>query len=141
MNINTNYENLEQSYLFSTVAKKVSEFTQNNPDKKVIRLGIGDVTLPLCKAVVKALHNAVDEMGVQATFRGYGPEQGYDFLREAVQRYYKSHNVELDLDEIFISDGAKSDLGNILDLLAKENTVLVPDPVYPVYGDTNVMAG
>ena len=141
MNINTNFDNLEQSYLFSTVAKKVNEFTTNNPDKKVIRLGIGDVTLPLCKAVVEALHKAVDEMGVQASFRGYGPEQGYDFLREAVQKYYKSHNVALDLDEIFISDGAKSDLGNILDLFAKDNTVLVPDPVYPVYVDTNVMAG
>lgn len=141
MNINTNYDNLEQSYLFSTVAKKVNEFSTQNPDKKIIRLGIGDVTLPLCKAVVEALHKAVDEMGVQATFRGYGPEQGYDFLREAVQKYYKSHNVELDLDEIFISDGAKSDLGNILDLFAKDNTVLVPDPVYPVYVDTNIMAG
>ena len=141
MNINTNFDNLEQSYLFSTVAKKVNEFTAKNPDKKVIRLGIGDVTLPLCKAVVEALHKAVDEMGVQASFRGYGPEQGYDFLREAVQKYYKSHNVALDLDEIFISDGAKSDLGNILDLFAKDNTVLVPDPVYPVYVDTNVMAG
>ncbi len=141
MNINTNYNNLEQSYLFSTIAKKVSEYVQNNPDKKVIRLGIGDVTLPLCKAVTDALHKAVDEMGVQSTFRGYGPEQGYDFLREAVQGYYKKHNVNLELDEIFISDGAKSDLGNILDLFAKDNTVLVPDPVYPVYVDTNIMAG
>ncbi len=141
MNINTNYDNLEQSYLFSTIAKKVNEYISNNPDKKVIRLGIGDVTLPLCKAVTDAMHKAVDEMGVQSTFRGYGPEQGYDFLREAVQGYYKKHNVELDLDEIFISDGAKSDLGNILDLFAKDNTVLVPDPVYPVYVDTNIMAG
>lgn len=141
MNINENYLNLEQSYLFSTVAKKVNEFSKNNPDKKIIRLGIGDVTLPLCKAVVDAMHKAVDEMGVQETFRGYGPEQGYDFLREAVQKYYKSHNVELELDEIFISDGAKSDIGNILDLFAKDNTVLVPDPVYPVYVDTNIMAG
>ena len=141
MNINENYLNLEQSYLFSTVAKKVNEFSKNNPDKKIIRLGIGDVTLPLCKAVVDAMHKAVDEMGVQETFRGYGPEQGYDFLREAVQKYYKTHNVELELDEIFISDGAKSDLGNILDLFAKENTVLVPDPVYPFYVDTNIMAG
>ena len=141
MNINENYQNLEESYLFSTVAKKVNEFIQKNPDKKVIRLGIGDVTLPLCKAVVDALHKAVDEMGIQATFRGYGPEQGYDFLREAVQRYYLKRNVQLELDEIFISDGAKSDLGNILDIFSKDNTVLVPDPVYPVYVDTNVMAG
>ena len=141
MNINANYENLEQSYLFSTIAKKVNEFSNAHPDAKIIRLGIGDVTLPLCNAVIKAMHNAVDEMGNQSTFRGYGPEQGYDFLRTAVQGYYKTHNVDLELDEIFISDGAKSDLGNILDLFAKENTVLVPDPVYPVYVDTNVMAG
>ena len=141
MNINTNYDNLEQSYLFSTIAKKVSEYSKSNPDKKIIRLGIGDVTLPLCKAVTDAMHRAVDEMGIQATFRGYGPEQGYDFLRTAVQSYYKSHSVQLELDEIFISDGAKSDLGNILDLFATNNTVLVPDPVYPVYVDTNIMAG
>ena len=141
MNLNKNYENLEQSYLFSTIAKKVNEFIANNPDKKVIRLGIGDVTRPLCKAVTDAMHKAVDEMGAQATFRGYGPEQGYDFLRCAVQNYYKKHNVELELDEIFISDGAKSDLGNILDLFDKDNTVLVPDPVYPVYVDTNIMNG
>lgn len=141
MKINENYANLEQSYLFSTIAKKVNEYAAQNPDKKVIKLGIGDVTLPLCKAVTEALHKAVDEMGVQATFRGYGPEQGYDFLRKAVQEYYAKRNVELELDEIFISDGAKSDLGNILDLFSKDNTVLVPDPVYPVYVDTNVMAG
>lgn len=141
MNINKNYDNLEQSYLFSTVAKKVNEFSLKFPDKKIIRLGIGDVTLPLCKSVVAAMHKAVDEMGVQATFRGYGPEQGYDFLREAVAKYYSKKNINLDLDEIFISDGAKSDLGNILDLFDVNNTVLVPDPVYPVYVDTNVMAG
>lgn len=141
MNINENYFNLEESYLFSTVAKKVNEFIQNNPDKKVIRLGIGDVTLPLCKAVIEAMHKAVDEMAKKETFRGYGPEQGYDFLREKVQNYYKKRNVELELDEIFISDGAKSDLGNILDLFSKDNVVLVPDPVYPVYVDTNIMAG
>lgn len=141
MNINENYFNLEESYLFSTVAKKVNEFIQNNPDKKVIRLGIGDVTLPLCKAVIEAMHKAVDEMAKKETFRGYGPEQGYDFLREKVQAYYNKRNVELELDEIFISDGAKSDLGNILDLFSKDNVVLVPDPVYPVYVDTNIMAG
>lgn len=141
MNINKNYENLEQSYLFSTVARKVNEYMSTNPDKKVIRLGIGDVTRPLCKAVIDAMHKAVDEMGVQETFRGYGPEQGYDFLRTAVQGYYKSNNVDLELDEIFISDGAKSDLGNILDLFDKDNVVLVPDPVYPVYVDTNIMNG
>lgn len=141
MKLNTNYDNLEQSYLFSTIAKKVNEFAQNNPDKKIIRLGIGDVTKPLCQSVISAMHKAVDEMGIQETFRGYGPEQGYDFLRIAVQNYYKNHNVNLDLDEIFISDGAKSDLGNILDIFDKDNIVLVPDPVYPVYVDTNIMAG
>ena len=141
MNINENYLNLEQSYLFSTVARKVNEFAKNNPDKKIIRLGIGDVTLPLCKAVIDAMHKAVDEMAHRETFRGYGPEQGYDFLQNAVKNYYKKRNVELEISEIFISDGAKSDLGNILDLFSKDNTVLVPDPVYPVYVDTNIMAG
>ena len=141
MNRNTNYDNLEQSYLFSTIAKKVNEYTGKNPDKKIIRLGIGDVTKPLCQSVISAMHKAVDEMSVQETFRGYGPEQGYDFLRTAIQNYYKKFDVNLELDEIFISDGAKSDLGNILDLFDKDNTVLVPDPVYPVYVDTNIMAG
>ena len=141
MNINENYLNLEESYLFSTVAKKVNEFIQNNPDKKVIRLGIGDVTLPLSKVVIEAMHKALDEMAKKETFRGYGPEQGYDFLREKVQGYYKKRNVELELDEIFISDGAKSDIGNILDIFSKDNVILVPDPVYPVYVDTNIMAG
>lgn len=141
MNINKNYENLEQSYLFSTVAKKVNEFADKHPEAKIIRLGIGDVTRPLCKVVVDAMHKAVEEMGVKETFRGYGPEQGYDFLREAVKGYYANNNVKLELNEIFISDGAKSDLGNILDLFDKDNTVLVPDPVYPVYVDTNIMNG
>lgn len=141
MKLNENYSNLKESYLFSTIAKKVNEFSTANTDKKIIRLGIGDVTLPLCKAVVSAMKSAVDEMGVQSTFRGYGPEQGYDFLKNAIKNYYLEHNVELESDEIFISDGAKSDLGNILDLFDKDNTVLVPDPVYPVYVDTNVMAG
>lgn len=141
MNINTNYQNISDSYLFSTIAKKVNEFVAANPDKKIIRLGIGDVTLPLCKVVVNALKAASEEMGVQETFHGYGPEQGYDFLKTKIQSYYKNNHVELDLDEIFISDGAKSDLGNILDLFAVDNTVMVPDPVYPVYVDTNTMAG
>ncbi len=141
MKRNTNYDNLEQSYLFSTIGKKVNEYTSKNPDKKIIRLGIGDVTKPLCPTVINAMHKAVNEMSVQETFRGYGPEQGYDFLRTAIQNYYKNFSVNLELDEIFISDGAKSDLGNILDLFDKDNTVLVPDPVYPVYVDTNIMAG
>ena len=141
MNLNNNYENLEQSYLFSTIAKKVNDYTQSYPDKKIIRLGIGDVTKPLCKSVIDAMHKAVDEMGNQSTFHGYGPEQGYDFLRLAIQNYYSKRDVKLELDEIFISDGAKSDLGNILDLFSRDNVVLVPDPVYPVYVDTNVMNG
>ncbi|MBQ3311418.1 LL-diaminopimelate aminotransferase [bacterium] len=141
MNINENYKNLEESYLFSTIAKRVSDFSSKHPDVDIIKLGIGDVTLPLCSAVIKALHNAVDEMGYKETFKGYGPEQGYDFLKNSIQDYYKKFNVSLDLNEIFISDGAKSDLGNILDLFDNNNTCLVPDPVYPVYVDTNVMAG
>ncbi len=141
MEVNKNYKNLEASYLFSTIAKKVNEFVEKNPDKKVIRLGIGDVTRPLCKSVVEAMKNAVDEMGTFEGFHGYGPEQGYDFLKEKIQQYYKDKKVDLKLDEIFISDGAKSDLGNILDIFSKENTVLIPDPVYPVYVDTNIMQG
>lgn len=141
MNINKNYLNLEASYLFSTIAKKVSEYSEANPDKNIIRLGIGDVTLPLCNAVVNAMKSAVEEMGVQETFRGYGPEQGYDFLKSTIRDYYAKHNVSLELDEIFISDGAKSDLGNILDILGTDNKVMVQDPVYPVYVDTNIMAG
>ena len=141
MKTNTNYQNIADSYLFSTVAKKVNEFATKYPDKKIIKLGIGDVTLPLCKEVVKALKNASEEMGIKESFHGYGPEQGYEFLKTKLQKYYETHGVNLDNDEIFISDGAKSDLGNILDLFAVDNTVLVPDPVYPVYVDTNIMAG
>ena len=141
MKVNMNYKNIAQSYLFSTVAKKVNEFAANNPDKTIIKLGIGDVTLPLCSAVVEALKSASEEMGCQESFHGYGPEQGYEFLKSSLQGYYKGHGVNLENDEIFISDGAKSDLGNILDLFDKDNTVLVPDPVYPVYVDTNIMNG
>ena len=141
MKTNTNYQNIADSYLFSTVAKKVNEFAAKYPDKKIIKLGIGDVTLPLCTEVVKALKNASEEMGIKESFHGYGPEQGYEFLKTKLQKYYETHGVKLDNDEIFISDGAKSDLGNILDLFAVDNTVLVPDPVYPVYVDTNIMAG
>jgi LL-diaminopimelate aminotransferase len=139
--INANYLNLKESYLFSDIAKKVDAYAAANPAKKVIRLGIGDVTRPLVPAVIDALHKAVDEMGAAQTFRGYGPEQGYGFLQDAVQGYYKSFGVTLDSDEIFISDGAKSDVANITDLFDKANTVLVPDPVYPVYVDTNIMNG
>lgn len=141
MNINQNYGKLEESYLFSTIASRVANFQKQHPQAQIIRLGIGDVTQPLCPAVVQAMSQAVEEMGKKETFRGYGPEQGYDFLRQAICQYYAGHGVTLAEDEVFVSDGAKSDLGNILDLFSKDNTVLIPDPVYPVYVDTNVMAG
>ena len=141
MQINRHFLEVADSYLFSTIAHKVNEYTASNPDKKIIRLGIGDVTRPLAPAVIDALHAAVDDMSKAETFHGYGPEQGYDFLKESLQGYYASHGVKLDLDEIFVSDGAKSDVGNILDIFSTDNLVLVPDPVYPVYVDTNVMAG
>ena len=136
-----NYFNVGESYLFSTIAKKVNEYKEQNPDKEIIRMGIGDVTLPLCKAVTDAMHEAVDEMGNAQTFHGYGPEQGYGFLKSAIKAYYEEKGVTLLEDDIFISDGAKSDLGNILDIFDKDNTALVPDPVYPVYVDTNIMIG
>ena len=141
MEINKNFKQVEDSYLFSTINKKVTAYQTAHPDCNVIRLGIGDVTLPLCDAVVTAMRSAVTEMSKKETFRGYGPEQGYAFLREAIQKYYLRRQVELDADEIFVSDGAKSDIGNILDLFSTNNTVLVPDPVYPVYVDTNKMSG
>jgi LL-diaminopimelate aminotransferase len=139
--LNENYTHLKDSYLFSQVAQKVNEFAKAHPEKKIIKLGIGDVTLPLAPAVVKAMGKAVAEMGVKSTFRGYGPEQGYDFLHEALVKYYASFGVKLDTNEIFVSDGAKSDCGNITDLFDDANVILVPDPVYPVYLDTNIMRG
>lgn len=141
MHFNTHFNDIAQSYLFSTIAQKVAAYSAANSDKTILRLGIGDVTLPLAPAVIDALHGAVDEMSKKETFHGYGPEQGYGFLKESIRGYYRTNGVELEPDEIFISDGAKSDLGNILDIFAADNKVLVPDPVYPVYVDTNVMAG
>lgn len=141
MRINSHYSELKESYLFSDINHKVATFRASHPDPDVIRMGIGDVTLPLCQAAVDAMKEAVDEMGRAETFRGYGPEQGYDFLRDAIVSYYTKKGVALERDEIFVSDGAKSDLGNILDLFDPQNTVLIPDPVYPVYVDTNLMAG
>ena len=141
MQFNTHFNDIAQSYLFSTIAQKVAAYSAANSDKTILRLGIGDVTLPLAPAVIDALHGAVDEMSKKETFHGYGPEQGYGFLKESIRGYYRTNGVELEPDEIFISDGAKSDLGNILDIFAADNKVLVPDPVYPVYVDTNVMAG
>lgn len=141
MKLNQNYFKLEDSYLFSTIAQKVARYKEKHPGQKVISLGIGDVTCPLAAPVVGAMEKAVHEMGEMATFRGYGEEQGYGFLRKAIATYYEGKHVTLHEREIFISDGAKSDLGNILDLFDVDNTVLVPDPVYPVYVDTNIMAG
>ena len=139
--LNENYLSLKESYLFSDIAKRVSAFAAANPGKKIIRLGIGDVTLPLPPAVIAALHEGVEEMGKAETFKGYGPEQGYEFLRQAIADYYARRGVRLALDEIFVGDGAKSDIGNVTDLFALDNVVLVPDPVYPVYVDTNLMDG
>ena len=139
--VNGNYCNLKETYLFADIARKVNAFVAANPERKLIRLGIGDVTKPLAPCVIEAMEKAVQEMGVQATFRGYGPEQGYGFLHEALIKYYASFGVELASDEIFVSDGAKSDCGNITDIFDNSNTILIPDPVYPVYLDTNIMCG
>ena len=139
--INSNYLNIKESYLFSEVAKRTAKFKESHPDADIIRLGIGDVTRPLAPTVIEALHSGVDDMSRGETFKGYGPEQGYDFIKNSLKDYYAEKGVELDKDEIFVSDGAKSDLGNILDIFSKDNVVLVPDPVYSVYVDTNTMDG
>ena len=140
--VNENFLKLPGSYLFSTVGKKVREYQEANPDKKVIRLGIGDVTLPLPPAVISALHTAADEMAAQETFRGYAPDLGYEFLRSAVvENDFKCRGVDISIDEVFISDGAKSDSANIQEIFAADSKIAVCDPVYPVYVDSNVMAG
>ena len=140
--INENFLNLQQSYLFANIAKKVAKYSEEHPDKKIIKLGIGDVTRPIVPACVEAMHKAVGEIGTQEGFKGYGPEQGYEFLRKAiVEKDYKKRGVDLELDEIFVSDGAKCDCGNIVDIFAQDNKVAITDPVYPVYLDTNVMSG
>ena len=140
--VNQNYLNLRGSYLFSEIARKVNEFQAANPEKKIIRLGIGDVTLPIAPSIIQALHSAVDEMGDAATFRGYAPDLGYEFLRSRIAEYdYKRIGCDIAADEIFVSDGAKSDSGNIQEIFGPDNIVAVCDPVYPVYIDTNVMAG
>ncbi|HIV00730.1 MAG TPA: LL-diaminopimelate aminotransferase [Candidatus Stercoripulliclostridium merdipullorum] len=140
--LNQNYKALQQSYLFSTIANKVKAFQQANPDARIIRLGIGDVTMPLVTPVVDALKNASAEMGVKETFRGYGDEQGYGFLIDAVADYYKREmGVTLGAGSVFISDGAKSDVANFTDLFDNDNVIVIPDPVYPVYMDSNVMLG
>ena len=140
--INENFLNLQESYLFSTIAKKVAKYMENNPNKNVIRLGIGDVTRPIVPACVEAMHKAIDEMGTANEFKGYGPEQGYEFLREViVENDYRRRGIDIKKDEIFISDGAKCDCGNIVDIFSEDNKVAITDPVYPVYLDTNVMSG
>ena len=140
--INDNYQKLPGSYLFSTIGKKVSAYQAANPDKNIIRLGIGDVTQPLAPAIIEAMHKAVDEMGHAETFRGYAPDLGYEFLRKAiVENDYKARGCQVEIDEVFISDGAKSDSGNIQEIFGADNRIAVCDPVYPVYVDSNVMAG
>ena len=139
--INENFLKLQSSYLFATISKKVNDYLRNNPDQELIKLGIGDVTRPIVPSVIEAMHKAVDEMGEADTFRGYGPEQGYNFLREKIVQEYKELGIEIDMDEIFVSDGAKCDTGNIVDIFAQDNIVAITDPVYPVYLDTNVMSG
>ena len=141
MHFNVNFNNLAQNYLFAEVANRTAKYAAFHPEHEVLKLGIGDVTLPLAPEVIKALHAAVEDMSKKERFMGYGPYEGYEFLRENIQGYYKNNGVEIATDEIFVSDGAKSDLGNILDIFSSDNTVLIPDPVYPVYVDTNVMAG
>lgn len=139
--LNEHYQNLKESYLFAEIAHRVAAYTQAHPDHKVIRLGIGDVTLPLGDLALQGLHEGVDAMASSETFKGYGPEQGYGFLREAISSYYAGHGVHVDADDIFVSDGAKSDTGNISELFAADNIILIPDPVYPVYVDSNIMNG
>lgn len=141
MKANKNYANLQESYLFATIGNKIREYTAANPNKEIIRMGIGDVTRPLASAVITAMQKAVEEMGIAETFRGYGDDYGYDFLRKTIAEYYGKKNMGTSSREVFVSDGAKSDVANILDIFANGNTVLIPNPVYPVYLDTNIMAG
>jgi LL-diaminopimelate aminotransferase len=140
--LNENYSKLKASYLFADIAKRVAAFQQAHPERKIIRMGIGDVTEPLPSACLEALHKATDEMGRRETFRGYGPEQGYAFLREAIAKGdFQSRGCAIDADEIFVSDSSKCDIGNIQEIFADDIRIAIPDPVYPVYVDTNVMAG
>lgn len=140
--INTNYQKLPGSYLFSNIAKKVNAFTEAHPEADIIRLGIGDVTQPIAPAMIEAMHKAVDEMGDAKTFHGYAPDLGYAFLRDAIVAHdYQARGCDISADEIFVSDGAKSDSGNIQEIFSVDNRIAVCDPVYPVYVDSNVMAG
>lgn len=140
--LNENYQNLQENYLFSTISKRVAEYQKMNPEKLIIKMGIGDVTLPIPRIIAEAMKNAAEEMSHLETFRGYGPEQGYEFLREKIiKEDYKKHGINLEIDEIFISDGAKSDTANFQELFSENNVIAITDPVYPVYLDTNVMSG
>ena len=138
--VNTNFGNIKETYLFSEIASRVRKYSEENPDKKIIRMGIGDVTLPLPKVVTDAMKSAADEMGNKETFRGYPPEYGYDFLKDAIHEHYSRLGVDVPSESIFVSDGAKSDLGNFVDILG-DNEIVIPDPVYPVYVDSNLMSG
>lgn len=139
--LNENYLNLKESYLFAEINHRVKAYSEAHPEKKIIRLGIGDVTLPIGSKMIEQMHEGVDAMASSETFKGYGPEQGYDFLRNAIVDYYARNHVSIEADEVFVSDGAKSDTGNITDLFAQDNVIMIPDPVYPVYVDTNIMNG
>ncbi|MBQ8844763.1 MAG: LL-diaminopimelate aminotransferase [Clostridia bacterium] len=141
IDINKNFTQLSEDYLFRNIALKVAKFREENPNKKIIKMGIGDVSLPITKNIVKSFHKAIDDMSKKETFKGYGNEQGYDFLRENIKKYYQNRNVILDIDEIFISDGAKSDLGNILDIFDNNINVTISNPVYPAYVDANIING
>ncbi|RPJ80190.1 MAG: aminotransferase class I/II-fold pyridoxal phosphate-dependent enzyme, partial [Deltaproteobacteria bacterium] len=140
--INEHYLKLQASYLFSDIARRITSFQKNNPEREIVKLGIGDVTRALPDACIKAFHDAVDEMSKESTFKGYGPEQGYGFLREKIAEHdFRKRGADITADEIFISDGAKCDTGNIQEIFATDISIAIPDPVYPVYLDTNVMAG
>lgn len=139
--LNEHYQDLKESYLFSEIAHRVSAYSEAHPDANIIRLGIGDVTLPLGSLAIEGLHEGVDAMASAETFKGYGPEQGYEFLRKAISEYYARNGAEVEPADIFISDGAKSDTGNISELFSNDNVILIPDPVYPVYVDSNLMGG
>ena len=142
MKTNHNFSRIKENYLFAEVAQRTAKYASEHPEANIIKMGIGDVTLPLCSAVIDAMHKAVSEMGVKETFKGYGEYRGYDFLCRSIVNYYKnSFGVDIETEEVFVSEGAKSDLGNILDLFDNDNIVLVTDPVYPVYVDTNLLAG
>ena len=138
---NENFNNLQNNYLFAEVAKRVKNYKSSHNDAKIISLGIGDVTLPLCKAVVKAMHEAVDELGKAETFKGYGPYEGYETLRNSIRDYYKSFGVHIGSDEIFVSDGAKGDTSNIQEIFSRNGKVLITNPTYPAYLDSSIIMG